>query len=480
MGDSHLLSDLDESPENSSTLHPWTRLHGGKHREFSASRLQSRERARQRVQRAIQEERVRAREQAENWRVGRLSNFFGTVVDTPGTSVMEPEPPESLRSPAASNQDSRWLRLEVGSTISAPAAPVDPQTVSSAPAAPLPLDQARPDVQPEKTHSPVSHTKALDDEPARPAWLTPDTAEASAHPIRHAPADTLQGVRDRLASRWFALSGVFEDSISPAESAPAHVARTASPAPVLAVFSLAGGVGKSSLAATLARTLSARGERVLLVETTTYGLLPFFFGARERRPGVLRTFTPPDACCDAPVQVIAIDADSLPPEADGSDPLAAEIARHAQGASRIIVDIATASTSVARRVLRMSPQVLVPVVPDTNSVVNAGSIDSFFQRNGDVSVGSSEVCYVLNQFDSSLPLHLDVREVLRERLGDRLLPFALRRAPAVSEALAEGMTVVDYAPASPVAEDFNSLAAWTKGRSAPAGAARPGIRWIEK
>ena len=56
--------------------------------------------------------------------------------------------------------------------------------------------------------------------------------------------------------------------------------------------------------------------------------------------------------------------------------------------------------------------------------------------------------YVLNQFDPSLPLHLDVREVLREQLGDRLLPFALRRAPAVSEALAEGMTVMDYAPNS--------------------------------
>ena len=53
---------------------------------------------------------------------------------------------------------------------------------------------------------------------------------------------------------------------------------------------------------------------------------------------------------------------------------------------------------------------------------------------------------MLNQFDASLPLHLDVREVLRRQLGDRLLPFVVRRAPAVSEALAEGMTVVDYAP----------------------------------
>ena len=63
--------------------------------------------------------------------------------------------------------------------------------------------------------------------------------------------------------------------------------------------------------------------------------------------------------------------------------------------------------------------------------------------------GSFSLTIVLNQFDASLPLHLDVREVLRRQLGDRLLPFVIRRAPAVSEALAEGMTVVDYAPESP-------------------------------
>jgi cellulose biosynthesis protein BcsQ len=88
--------------------------------------------------------------------------------------------------------------------------------------------------------------------------------------------------------------------------------------------------------------------------------------------------------------------------------------------------------------------------------------------------------YVLNQFDHSLPLHLDVREVLREQLGDRLLPFALRRAPAMSEALAEGMTVMDYAPNSTVAEDYGSLAGWVKSLSAPASTGYRGVRWSER
>jgi cellulose biosynthesis protein BcsQ len=119
------------------------------------------------------------------------------------------------------------------------------------------------------------------------------------------------------------------------------------------------------------------------------------------------------------------------------------------------------------------------MVPDMSSVVSVSSIDAFFQHN---SPADKPVLpyYVLNQFDPSLPLHLDVREVLREQVGDRLLPFAIRRAPAVSEALAEGMTVMDYAPNSTAAEDFGSLAGWVKNLAAPASTGFRGVRWSER
>jgi cellulose biosynthesis protein BcsQ len=75
---------------------------------------------------------------------------------------------------------------------------------------------------------------------------------------------------------------------------------------------------------------------------------------------------------------------------------------------------------------------------------------------------------VLNQFDATLPLHLDVREVLRRQLGERLVRFAIRRSAVVSEALAEGMTVVDYAPSAPVSKDFLDVALWLRSVSSPA------------
>jgi cellulose synthase operon protein YhjQ len=323
---------------------------------------------------------------------------------------------------------------------------------------------------------------------ARPAWLMPGPAETPAHtpPPPAAPppvsADTLQGSRDRLASRWFALRGVFEAGHAPVEQAPAPAAARA---PVMAVFSLAGGVGKTSLVATLGRALSARGERVLLVDTAPFGLLPFFFGARDQRPGLLRTFSPPGVSSDAPIQMVTIDPEALGPEPAGADPgalngLAGEISRHARGGvGRVIVDLATASGAITRKLIRMAPMILVPIVPDMNSVVSVTSIDDFFEHN---SAAGSKVplYYVMNQFDPSLPLHLDIREVLRQQLGDRLLPFALRRTPAVSEALAEGMTVMDYAPNSTVAEDYGALAGWVKSLSAPASTTYRGVRWSER
>jgi cellulose biosynthesis protein BcsQ len=50
----------------------------------------------------------------------------------------------------------------------------------------------------------------------------------------------------------------------------------------------------------------------------------------------------------------------------------------------------------------------------------------------------------------------------------------------MSEALAEGMTVMDYAPNSSLAEDFNQLAGWVKSQSSPATTTYRGVRWSER
>ena len=62
MTDRKVLHDPTETPEDVATLYSWANLHGAKYRDFSASRAQTREKARLRVQEAIEEERRRVRE----------------------------------------------------------------------------------------------------------------------------------------------------------------------------------------------------------------------------------------------------------------------------------------------------------------------------------------------------------------------------------------------------------------------------------
>jgi cellulose synthase operon protein YhjQ len=278
------------------------------------------------------------------------------------------------------------------------------------------------------------------------------------------------------ATRWYALRSIFapvQASVDPS-SFPAFEQRP----PIVVIFSLAGGVGKTCLVATLGRVLSALGEHVLLAETAACGILPFYFGSRELRPGVVRTFFPPAAFgedCDAPVQMLNLQGDGSPEDGNQQDALLAGLLRDGRGANRIVVDVATANRKWMSRLLSLRPTLLVPILPDMSSVACLGLLEALDAG----SANGEKALYLLNQFDASSPLHRDVRAILQQQLGDRLLPFVLRRSSLVSEALAEGMTVIDYAPGSEVAADYRDLAGWLRSLSAPAMAGSGG-RWSER
>ncbi len=328
-------------------------------------------------------------------------------------------------------------------------------------------------------------------EPVGPAWIYAQDSGEMAVPVAPAApaqesseaqesvADTLQRSRERVASRWYALKGVFEQAGQERQEA-APVRQKETRTPVLAVFSLAGGVGKTSLVATLGRSLSSLGEKVLLTDTTSHGLLPYYFGASELRQGTVRTFSPPSGSTDAPIYLVNYGVDQDPGDEASQEALVEEIAGSGRGTHRIVLDLTSSTSWVIRRMARLNPTVLVPVAPDMNSVISLQAIEKFFHGVNGGDGTPLKFFYVLNQFDAALPLHLDVREVLRRQLGDRLLPFVIRRAPAVSEALAEGMTIIDYSPEAPVAEDYLNLASWLRAQSAPATAGFRNVRWSER
>ncbi|MFC6647417.1 cellulose synthase operon protein YhjQ/BcsQ [Granulicella cerasi] len=320
-----------------------------------------------------------------------------------------------------------------------------------------------------------------------PAWI-----ERSDLPREDAPkgarvgsaipsSDSLQRSRERVASRWYALKGVFDYGVQEqmAEKAAEEEARSRE-VPLVAVFSLAGGVGKTSLVASLARALSATGETILLADTTSHGLLPFYFGASELLPEKMRRFSPPSGSNDAPICMISYDVMHKSGDPASQEWFSKEIAQRTADTSRAIFDLTAVTPWVARRLAQMNATVLVPLAPDMNSVISLGAIEKFFAEIKDGQGKKVEPVYLLNRFDATQRLHLDVREVMRQQLGDRLLPFVIRRAASVPEALAEGMTVMDYATDSSVAEDYRNLAAWLKAQKAPAVHAQKTARWSEQ
>ena len=154
--------------------------------------------------------------------------------------------------------------------------------------------------------------------PTGPAWLYASQTQQHAQPseaMEPLPmeemtaeksqvqsGETLQDSKERVASRWLALKGLFEEA-SPEMPAISRGKSRGEETPLVALFSLAGGVGKTSLVATLGRALSLLGERVVLTDTTSSGLLPYYFGERESCPGEVRSILPPAGSQGAPISL---------------------------------------------------------------------------------------------------------------------------------------------------------------------------------
>jgi cellulose synthase operon protein YhjQ len=414
-------TDTEQSamPEDIATLYSRASVQGAKYWDFSASRKEAREEFRHRL---VQEEAEQA------------------GAEQPAAADASP-----LKEPGPRFQDSQFQTPEFE-----PLSPAGPVRV--------------PELGPRAETRALPHGSAT-----APLNRAEPSREKQPLPSREPP------------NRWFAVHSVFSPADVSSLSAP-QVSPRQQP-PILAVFSLAGGVGKTCLVATLGRALSALGEQVLLADTAVCGLLPFYFGSREFKLGVVRTFSSPaiarGAESDTAISVLNLEAEHYPGDGGENDALLGKLLRDGRGVSRILVDIATASRDVTSRLLRLGPTVLVPILPDMSSLAGFGFLEAFLASAAEGNVGAGATLYLLNGFDASLPLHLEVRERLQQQLGARLLPFVLRRSPAVSEALAEGMTVIDYAPSSAAAEDYRHLAAWLHDFAAPAVAGYGGVRWSE-
>ena len=226
---------------------------------------------------------------------------------------------------------------------------------------------------------------------------------------------------------------------------------------LLAVFSLSGGVGRTSLTAALGRLLSTAGRRVFLADIATQAMLHFHFGLPGEETGVVRTFTPHRGTTDRPLSMARYEpAKEATAEALLRDLWEEPSIEHG------IIDLSPTDSHLLCTLVACGAEILVPVTAEVSSSLSLHATEHFFAGLTD-SVGQPvRPHYVLTQFDAPDPLHLHLREVMRRKLGSQLLPFAVRRSELTAKALAEGQTVIDAAPQAGISDDLRCLAEWVQ------------------
>jgi cellulose biosynthesis protein BcsQ len=239
----------------------------------------------------------------------------------------------------------------------------------------------------------------------------------------------------------------------------------------MAIYSLAGGVGKTTICANLGRILCSMGKSVLLVDAAGSGILPFYFGASDLRPG-MRTFAAPSGN-SAPIQIF--EAEDM-----AGEWLENTVKPAMQTVQRTIFDVGPASISRLPQILSLCDVLLVPLLSDLNSIFSTSRIEaaiSAMQRRG---VHASSPFYIFNLFDEDNSRDRQARELVARQCGDRLLPLTICQSREIGDAIAERMTVADHAPESEVAHQYLRLAMWLRKVAPTAPAVQAAGRWSER
>jgi cellulose synthase operon protein YhjQ len=225
----------------------------------------------------------------------------------------------------------------------------------------------------------------------------------------------------------------------------------------LSFASCAGGVGKTTLCATVARALSSRLCNVLIADRCTEGIVPYYFSMERQSAGGLQTVFPNARRSGYQMVLVAAPCDEQP-----SAPTAAWLEQLQAESILTLQDLPTFNGQGTQSALDRAGQVVVPLVPDVQSIASIARFEKLSSTLDERQSG--RVLFVLNRFDEARPLHREIRTHLERLLEDRLAPVAVRESEYVPESLSLGMTVLDHVPQSPVANDFEQLVVWLEQR----------------
>jgi MinD-like ATPase involved in chromosome partitioning or flagellar assembly len=211
----------------------------------------------------------------------------------------------------------------------------------------------------------------------------------------------------------------------------------------VSVSGSAGGAGATTVTATLARLLSRTGSRCVIVNGNEDSALPVYFGV-QRLPDENCRFSGLQSLFEPKIRIL--DAYRAGEKGCSPNELTERVLNETGGAiDCLILDQPTRCTEPFGPGLR-----IFVAVPDISSLIGAKKMLTALKYSGD---SENTVC-VLNRFTAGNVLHERVRTWYSENFSEVV---TLADSPVISEALAEGTTVVDWMPHSDVARDFGRL-----------------------
>jgi cellulose biosynthesis protein BcsQ len=149
-------------------------------------------------------------------------------------------------------------------------------------------------------------------------------------------------------------------------------------------------------------------------------------------------------------------------------------------AQRTIFDLGSASDNLLPEIFGLCGIMLITLLPDLNSTLTVSRIEASLKTMQSSGEHTPTAFYIFNRFDELNPKHQQAGVLVARQCGDRLLQITIRRSPEVAEALAEGMTVSDYAPESEVTRDYLDLALWLRKVAPARDVVISSGRWSER
>lgn len=263
--------------------------------------------------------------------------------------------------------------------------------------------------------------------------------------------------------------------VDPVRPVASDTARPTTPAHVVAVISMKGGVGKSTISAALIGALNL-GGRTIGIDLDPQNVLQYHAGVDADIAGTKHIgLTGGDwnaLLLDGVggVQVLPYGTVSGNERRtlehhfqEDRHWLARQLAdMHLSAADTVIFDTPPGHTPYLAQVLDVADQVVVVITPDAGSFMVLDQVEHLFaERAGGLEQG--DYSYIVNQFDPSRTFCLDMLEVLKRRLGKQLIGV-VPLDYVISEGLAFGTNPLLEDNALPAREEILSIGAVLKSR----------------